>query len=174
MGSVAADSWLCFLTLAGLLMIAAQPVGAGPCAAFHSSLLVHTDSHLLYVCQDRKTVQAYEVALGQGGIDKSVEGDAKTPLGEYMLGRPAPSPQFGIFIPIGYPTAAQRARGFTGSDIGVHGPLRQFKHLGRVNTATDWTLGCIAVGSDREIAEISRWVKIRKGARIIIRRSHGA
>jgi hypothetical protein len=38
-----------------------------------------------------------------------------------------------------------------------------------VNTSTDWTLGCIAVGSDAEIDAIAAWVNGRRVKRIIIR-----
>jgi hypothetical protein len=32
----------------------------------------------------------------------------------------------------------------------------------------DWTLGCIAVGTDAEIERVARWVKESKARRIII------
>ncbi len=63
-----------------------------------------------------------KVSLGRGGLEKSVQGDRKTPMGTYSIGAPRPSKRFFIFIPIGYPSEKQRVNGFTGGDVGVHGP----------------------------------------------------
>ena len=78
----------------------------------------------MWLCQENKPVGEYKVALGKGGINKIKQGDNKTPLGEYTLGIPRPSSRFGTFIPIGYPTQEQISKGYTGGDIGVHGPYR--------------------------------------------------
>jgi murein L,D-transpeptidase YafK len=78
------------------------------------------------------------------------------------------SERFGTFVPISYPTAEQRRRGFTGSDIGIHGPDRRFRRLGRLTTWADWTAGCIAVGSDDEIDEIALWVEQHEPSEILI------
>lgn len=103
-------------------------------------------------------------------MGKTRQGDAKVPLGEYRLGRPRASSEFHTFIPVGYPTAAQRRRGYTGSAIGVHGPARGWAKLpAALNTATDWTLGCVAVGSDGQIRELAAWVDRRRARRIVIR-----
>ncbi len=107
------------------------------------------------------------VALGSGGIDKRKQGDAKLPLGEYGLGEPRPSRKFHTFIPVGYPTAAQVRQGYTGGDVGVHGPPR-LAH-GPLTTAIDWTLGCVAVGTDDEIDRIARWVRTKKVNRVVIK-----
>lgn len=58
-------------------------------------------------------------------------------------------------IPDGYPTRDQEARGFTGNAIGIHGLVRWSRRAGSGNTAVDWTLGCVAVGSDAEIDAIA-------------------
>jgi murein L,D-transpeptidase YafK len=71
-----------------------------------------------------------------------------------------------MFIPIGYPTANQRRDGYTGSAIGIHGPSRIFTRAGWMNTAADWTKGCIAVASDEAINEIAAWVE-NKQPRVI-------
>ena len=104
--------------------------------------------------------------LGRGGLDKRVEADGKVPLGEYPLGPALASKAFHVFIPVGYPTPSQRRRGFTGGAIGVHGPSRADQ--GRFSTGMDWTLGCIAVGSDDEIDRVARWVRTAHARRIII------
>jgi L,D-peptidoglycan transpeptidase YkuD (ErfK/YbiS/YcfS/YnhG family) len=84
------------------------------------------------------------------------------------LGSPIHSAQFHLFIPVGYPTEAQRRSGFTGSAIGVHGPAGGYE--GSFSTLVDWTAGCIAVGTDAEIERIVRWVRAERIRRIVVRR----
>lgn len=105
---------------------------------------------------------SFAVSLGKGGTGKTREGDGKTPLGTYSLGRPRASKRFGTFVPIGYPTPDQRKRGLTGRDVGIHGPDRRFGWAGSVNSWVDWTDGCIAVSSDEEIFRIAEWVSSNK------------
>ena len=143
--------------------------GKGPCQGNTVSVIVDTARHKLRLCDGNKVVKEFKIALGRGGIDKRKRGDNKTPLGEYPLGTSQPSKKFGIFIPIGYPTDKQRAKRFTGSHIGIHGPSRIFKWLGRITTWFDWTQGCIAVGTDADISEIARWIKEKRVHKIIIK-----
>jgi murein L,D-transpeptidase YafK len=141
----------------------------GLCKRNNVSVVVDTGPHKLWLCEDKKIVKEFKIALGRGGVDKRKRGDNKTPIGEYPLGTPQPSNKFGIFIPIGYPTDVQRAKGYTGSDVGIHGPYRLFKWLGPITTWIDWTQGCIAVGTDDEVSEIARWMKEKQVSKIIIK-----
>lgn len=140
-----------------------------PCDGYSTALLVDTVSHTMWMCQGNLAVKEYHVSLGRGGVDKRVKGDGKTPLGEYPLGLPRPSDRYGVFIPVGYPSPEQLSQGFSGGNIGIHGPHRRRLWLGEYAAKTDWTLGCIAVGTDDEIAEVARWVKAQKVDKIVIR-----
>jgi murein L,D-transpeptidase YafK len=131
--------------------------------------VVDTGEHILWLCEGEKAVRQYPVALGRGGVGKRRELDGKTPLGEYPIGAPIRSEQFGLFVPLGYPTVQQRREGRTGGAIGVHGPDRRFKPLGLVTTWIDWTQGCIAVSSDQAIHDIAQWVRAKKAGKILIR-----
>ena len=113
-------------------------------------------------------IASHPVALGWRGIGKRRRGDGKTPLGRYDLGVPRPSRKYGTFIPVGYPTAEQRQRGFTGSAIGIHGPPRETRHAGLANVADDWTLGCIAVADDATIRAVAAWVRANPQAPILL------
>ncbi len=116
---------------------------------------------ILVLCEQGESIKKYRVSLGSGGVDKRVEGDRKTPLGIYTLGVPKTSERFGIFIPVGYPTRDQKAAGFTGADVGIHGPDRAFQFLGDITVMINWTAGCIALGYDQEINEIKDWVNLK-------------
>ncbi len=138
-----------------------------PCGRQESCIIVDTALHLLWICQDGRDIERFRVSLGRGGVDKTRRGDGKTPLGEYYLGNPRPSPRFGTFIPIGYPTPRQRAEGYSGGDVGVHGPSHIYRWFENIDN--DWTLGCIAVRSGQDISEIAGWVRRHRGSRILIR-----
>jgi murein L,D-transpeptidase YafK len=151
---------------AGALAHAAAP-DDHPCLG-GDEVVIHTRHRALLLCQDGEPRAHYAVALGSGGLGKQREGDRRTPLGRYPLGAPRRSWSYGVFVPVGYPTAEQARAGFTGGAIGIHGPRRQFAGAGLLNTAGDWTAGCIAVGSDREIAEIAAWIRTRRNPAVRI------
>jgi murein L,D-transpeptidase YafK len=122
-------------------------------------VFVSTSEHRLWLCQDGRSRARFAVALGSGGVDKRTQGDRKVPLGSYELGLPRPSARFGTFVPIAYPTAEQRKLGFTGQDVGIHGPERRARWLGRANTWLDWTAGCVALGTEEDLAQVTRFVR---------------
>ncbi len=130
-----------------------------PCASKGAEVHVATDVHQLTLCLGASPVRRFPVALGSGGVDKRVEGDAKTPLGRYGLGAPRPSQSFHTFIPVEYPTRSQRAAGFTGGAVGIHGPPRAFRFAGRLTVETDWTLGCVALPSDADVDTVAAFVR---------------
>ena len=156
----------CLSALAGTLC--AYAAEGDPCTGKQTSILIEKDRHILMLCQENRESGSFKVSFGRGGMNKRRKGDNRTPVGEYSLGTPRPSNRFGIFIPIGYPAPWQRSAGYTGGDIGIHGPDRRFAWLGRFTTWYDWTQGCIAVGSDEEISRIAEWVKEQRAGRVFI------
>lgn len=140
-----------------------------PCVELGEYVEVRVSKSELILCEQQVPVRSFKVAFGRGGFDKRAQGDRKTPLGQYALGTPRASERFFEFIPIGYPTGTQRAEGFTGGDVGIHGPAKKFAWLGFLNSWWDWTDGCIAVATEREIAEVSSWVKTHRATSVTIR-----
>jgi L,D-peptidoglycan transpeptidase YkuD (ErfK/YbiS/YcfS/YnhG family) len=132
-----------------------------------TAVVVDTGTRTLALCDAGAAVEEYPVAIGGGGVGKEKEGDGKTPIGTYDLGAPRRSADYGTFIPIGFPTAEQKKRGLTGGSIGIHGPDRRLKSLGRVAVALGWTSGCVALSSDVEMRSISRWVRVNRGRRAL-------
>jgi murein L,D-transpeptidase YafK len=120
-------------------------------------LVVQTRAHRLWLCESGHARSHFTVSLGSAGTGKRLEGDRKTPLGTYPLGTPRASAQYGWFIPVGYPTPEESARGLTGGDIGVHGPRRERRWLGRLNGWADWTRGCIALPTDGDLAAVTQF-----------------
>lgn len=152
------------LPLTLLLVVGCTPAALteGPCEADGDLVVVATRARVLWLCSQRRPLARIGVALGRGGVDKTREGDGRTPLGLYALGTPRASARFGTFIPIGYPTDRQKDQGFTGRDVGIHGPDRRFAWLGALSTRVDWTAGCIATGSDEDLAAIASFVRARR------------
>lgn len=129
-----------------------------PCLGRGTSIVALSDIQVLFLCKNGVSVADYDFAAGRAGFEKRADGDLKTPTGTYSLGLPKVSRDgFKIFIPVGYPTTEQKKNGFTGGDIGIHGPPREFRCAGFFNTVVNWTRGCLAVASDTYIKEIGRF-----------------
>ncbi len=143
------------------------------CQGRGTSLVALTDIQVVYLCKNDQPVANYDFSLGFMGLNKRREGDLKTPVGTYTLGPPKQSDRFGIFMPIGYPTLEQKRRGYTGSDVGLHGPKRAARCAGFLNVAVNWTQGCLAVASDIFIKEIAKFVVNNKVRQITILPSGG-
>lgn len=116
----------------------------------------------LYACENGVPVMAMRTSIGTNGLYKEKEGDRKNPVGNYWLGLPRVSERFGIFIPVGYPNAADVKAGRTGSAIGIHGPLRYgiFASPCAVESSLsrNWTAGCTATGRDTQVINLSKWM----------------
>ncbi|ACG74810.1 conserved hypothetical protein [Anaeromyxobacter sp. K] len=150
------------------LLACAQRSGPPACPPADPVVLVETVHRRLALCEAGAAAAVFPVALGSAGTGKRVEGDRRTPLGAYALGAPRPSAGFGTFIPIAYPTAEQRRAGFTGSNVGIHGPSRATRWAGRLNTWTDWTAGCVALGSDPDVRAVAAFAE-RRRAGVVLR-----
>jgi murein L,D-transpeptidase YafK len=129
---------------------------------------VHSSSHELVLCEAGHATRSFDVRLAKNGVGKQREGDGKLPLGTYALGHAVASPRFGLFLPIGYPTPAQRAQGATGSAVGVHGPIREAQWLGPLVNTFDTTEGCVGLATDDEVAEIDAFVAKHGATTIVI------
>lgn len=129
---------------------------------------VYTSKQILNVCKHGTVIKTFKVALGYKGVGKKQAGDNKTPIGLYGLAHPRKSNQFKVFIPILYPTTKQLAAGYTGRDVGIHGPTQSFSLFGLLNNLPGSTRGCIAVGKNNHIEYVANWVKTNPGAKVLI------
>lgn len=96
---------------------------------------------------DLHLVADFFISVGKSGIDKRLEGDGRTPLGNYYVtsakDRKSLPPFYGAgALPINYPNAFDNHKGRTGSGIWLHGtPPDQFV---RAPLASD---GCVVVSN---------------------------
>ncbi|WP_297650782.1 L,D-transpeptidase [Hydrogenophaga sp.] len=107
-----------------------------------------------------KLLGDFYISVGLQGIEKSVEGDKRTPLGVYYITsnlNPADLPDlYGVgALPINYPNPLDMQRGKTGSGIWLHGtPSDQFV---RAPQASD---GCVVLANP-DLERLLTTVRIR-------------
>ena len=110
--------------------------------------------------QQLRLVADYYVSVGKSGIEKMVEGDARTPLGVYFIISNLDPRTLSDFygsgaLPINYPNVLDSKRGKTGRGIWLHGtPPNQFS---RAPQASD---GCVVL-SNPDLVQIIRTVEVR-------------
>lgn len=107
-----------------------------------------------------KLVADYYISVGKSGIEKSVEGDLRTPVGVYFITSNLDRKSLRDFygsgaLPINYPNQLDVKRGKTGGGIWLHGtPPAQFS---RAPLATD---GCVVLANP-DLERIIRTVEVR-------------
>lgn len=107
-----------------------------------------------------KLLADYYISVGKSGIEKSLEGDLRTPLGVYFVtGNLNPKSLKDFYgsgaLPINYPNQLDVKRGKTGSGIWLHGtPPSQFS---RAPLSTD---GCVVLANP-DLERIIKTVEIR-------------
>ena len=118
-----------------------------------------------------KLLSDYYISVGKSGIEKSAEGDLRTPLGVYFVtGNLDPKSLKDFYgagaLPINYPNPYDLRRGKTGSGIWLHGtPPAQFA---RAPKATD---GCVVLANP-DLQRIISTVEIRTTPVVIAQTLH--
>jgi len=111
----------------------------------------------------------FYISVGKSGLEKSTEGDLRTPLGIYFITSNLDPKTLKNFygsgaLPINYPNILDTKRGKTGSGIWLHGtPPEQFS---RPPKATD---GCVVL-SNPDLLQIIRTVEVRTTPVVISKR----
>jgi len=119
-----------------------------------------------------QVLKTYKIALGGEPVGaKTMQGDHRTPEGDYVINSRNTHSQFHRSLHISYPNAADRERArklgvAPGGDVYIHGLPNGYGFIGAAHRARDWTDGCIAV-TDQEIEEI--WKLVDDGTPVEIR-----
>jgi murein L,D-transpeptidase YafK len=147
-------------------------------------IVVKKKERKLHIYDGDKLIRTYNIALGfapEG--DKEREGDGKTPEGEFYIFTKNPKSSFYLSLGISYPSIDDAKRGLEQKIITqkehdqIVNAIKQKKmppqytalggeiyiHAG--GSATDWTLGCIALTRE-EIKEIFDAIPV--GAKVTI------
>lgn len=129
-------------------------------------VIVYKERRQMYLMHGKRVLKRYHIDLGFAPAgDKKIEGDGKTPEGEYLIDRRNPNSAFYLSIGISYPNNADRAEARAlgkpvGGDIFIHGGRRKNDPKN-----ADWTAGCISV-SDRQMRDV--YAMVKNGTRISI------
>lgn len=118
-------------------------------------VIVSKEDRQLFLMHHDRVLEDYDVGLGWAPEGhKRVEGDGRTPEGNYLIDKRNPNSSYHLSIGVSYPNRIDRANAEVvgmdpGGNIFIHGrgPLYQR------GMPPDWTWGCIAV-TDREMEQI--------------------
>ncbi|MEP2531620.1 L,D-transpeptidase family protein [Shimia sp.] len=161
------------MRIMNLLLVAVMAVTLASCSKFKTyngpevtRILVYKEDRKMFLMHHDKALKVYDVDLGFAPLGhKQVEGDGRTPEGDYYVDRRNPNSQFYLSVGISYPNAADRAYAHSigrspGGDIFIHGRPKLYR-----NGKEDWTAGCIAV-TDREMRDV--YAMVNKGTLVSI------
>ncbi|MCD2309613.1 L,D-transpeptidase family protein [Pseudosulfitobacter pseudonitzschiae] len=154
------------------ISLAEPPLQAAD-ALLADHLIVSKADRRLYLMQDGRVLQSYDIAMGArwDGGPKQSEGDERTPEGEYRIDWRNPQSVAHLSLHISYPDAADQARAAQGGydpggNIMIHGLPNGWGAIGPLHLLMNWTDGCIAV-TNSEMREI--WARTPDGTPITIK-----
>lgn len=137
------------------------------------AIAVDASRSRLYLFENRASgltlVADYYISVGKSGLEKTNEGDARTPLGVYFITSNLDPKSLKDFygsgaLPINYPNVLDTKRGKTGGGIWLHGtPASQFS---RPPLATD---GCVVLANP-DLVQVIRTVEVRTTPVVISQR----
>jgi hypothetical protein len=143
--------------------------------AVHHAIAVDTSRARLYLFQNTpqglRLVSDHYISVGKQGVDKSVEGDQRTPLGVYFvsdrMAQGSLEQRFGAgALQLNYPNAFDKLRGRTGGGIYVHGvPSDTYS---RPPKDSD---GCVVMAND-ELVALMNTIPLHDTPVIITRHLH--
>lgn len=135
-------------------------------------VVIEKSERELHLLKDGETFRTFKIALGLQPIgDKVMEGDFKTPEGNYLLDLRNPRSEFFLSIHVSYPNQEDRryaaSKGVPpGGAIMIHGQPNEPSRSETYYQTQDWTNGCIAV-SNSDMIDI--WLMIGDNTPIEIR-----
>ena len=128
------------------------------------SIVIRKSNRVLEVYDGTRLVRSFEMALGFAPDgDKEIEGDGRTPEGEFYVFTKNPKSRFHLSLGLSYPAPDDAARGFAAGLISREEhdeiirsakakgmPPQKTKLGGEIyihggGTARDWTDGCVAL-----------------------------
>ncbi|MGB7209734.1 MAG: L,D-transpeptidase family protein [Pyrinomonadaceae bacterium] len=149
------------------------------------SILIRKAARKLEIFDGKKLVKTYTMVLGFSTKgDKEIEGDGRTPEGEFYVFTKNPESRFHLSLGISYPSKDDAKRGLSAGLISKEEhaeiakaideggmPPQKTKLGGEIfihggGTASDWTDGCVAL-KDEEISEIFAIIPVGTKVKIL-------
>jgi murein L,D-transpeptidase YafK len=135
-------------------------------------VVVEKSKRKLHLLKDGIPFRTFDIALGIRPVgDKVMEGDFKTPEGDYLLDARNPDSEYFLSIRVSYPDTRDRAEARKmgvdpGGAIMIHGQPNDPTRSEAYYRTQDWTNGCIAV-SNSDMIDI--WLMTTENTPIEIR-----
>ncbi len=148
-------------------------------------LIVKKKERKLEVFDGDKLIKTYKIALGSSPVgDKEIEGDGKTPEGEFYIFTKNPKSRFYLSLGVSYPNIEDAKRGLENNLINQEEhdeivkainekkmPLQKTKLGGEIyihgdGNLTDWTEGCIALHNS-DMKELFDVIEIKTPVNIL-------
>lgn len=158
-----------FSALVALCLCTASVAADFPIA---DQVIIDKSDRELYLLKAGEIFRTYKIALGIRPIgDKNMEGDFKTPEGNYLLDTRNPHSEYFLSIHVSYPNEADRRKAAAegvppGGAIMIHGQPNEPTRSETYYQTQDWTNGCIAV-SNSDMIDI--WLMTKENTMIEIR-----
>lgn len=149
------------------------------------SITIRKSERVLEVYDGDKLVRTFNIALGfSPEKDKEVEGDGRTPEGEFYVFTKNPESRFHLSLGLSYPAKDDAARGFAAGLVSKEEndqivkaineramPLQKTRLGGEIyihggGTENDWTDGCIALENE-EMTELFEAIPAGTRVRIL-------
>jgi murein L,D-transpeptidase YafK len=131
-----------------------------------TAIEVYKSKRKMLLYSENEVIQVYSISLGFQPIGKKMnEGDGKTPEGVYKIDAKNANSSCYKNLGVSYPNYSDKANGYTGGLIKIHGLKNGFGFVGKFHRFYDWTDGCIAV-TNLEMEELFQNVTI--GTKLII------
>lgn len=150
-----------------------------------ASIIIKKKERKLELYDGAKLVKTYPIGLGFAPVgDKEIEGDGKTPEGDFYLFVKNPESKYHLSLGVSYPSSDDAGRGLEQKlisqsehdeivkSINKKGmPLQKTKLGGEIyihggGSSSDWTDGCIGL-TDSDITEIFNAVPVGITIRIL-------
>ena len=135
-------------------------------------VVVEKSERKLHLLKGGVAFRSFDIALGIRPVgDKEMEGDFKTPEGNYLLDARNPDSEYFLAIHVSYPDSRDRAEARSkgvdpGGAIMIHGQPNDPTRSEAYYRTQDWTNGCIAV-SNSDMIDI--WLMTAENTPIEIR-----
>ena len=142
-----------------------------PATSVIDKIEVYKSKHELLAYSNGKLIKSYVVAIGHNSVGaKHVEGDMKTPEGEYFISSKNASSNFYRSLLISYPNRsdkqfANQMNTSPGGEVEIHGLRSDYAYLKRFHRWKDWTNGCIAL-TNEEVDDLFQHTPV--GTKILI------
>jgi len=153
------------------VVLLGTPLGSAMAVEGATRVVVDKSDRLLMLYSGADLLGSYRIALGGEPMGpKRLEGDGRTPEGEYILDRKRDSDRYYKSIHISYPNRrdqymAEQEGGAPGGGVMIHGQPKQWAAFAWLRQRFDWTDGSIAL-SNKDMDLI--WDSVREGMPIEI------